>query len=69
MQRKFDKKEKERERLLQVLSKERKENEKLRAKVETEQPGDYETLKQKLFDSEQENDQLKSEIKGLKGKI
>lgn len=63
-------KEKEFEKLLNGLSKERKTNNNLMAKVNVDtQLQDYHFVKGELFRLKTENNELKSEVKGLKCKL
>lgn len=67
LQEKLDIKEKEFEKLLNGLSKERKNNNNLMAKVNVDtQLQDYHFVKGELFRLKTENNELKSEVKGLK---
>ena len=65
---KFEKKEKEIEKLANALSKSRRENKILREKIDGEvQTQDYIFLKEEVSRLTLENSKLKSEIKGLEG--
>ena len=67
---KLGKKEKELEIAVNALQKARKENKNLMAKVDVDtQMQDYHHVKGQVCKLQQENSELKNEVKGLKGRV